>query len=118
MTALLGKENLMRTVRLTLALTALTLAVSALPTRADESNKLTYLTFSAPIDLPGISLPAGKYRFELADTQESRRVIKVSNGEGTKVFAMLLTMPNQTMRPAADPVVMFQETAPGMPHAI
>lgn len=97
---------------------ALALVATALPTRADESNKLTILTFSAPIDLPGVSLPAGKYRFELADPVESRKVIKVSNEDGSKQLAMLLTIPNQMSKPADDPVVMFTETAAGMPHAI
>src|SRR5213593_1888567 len=47
-------------------------AAVATPARADESDKLTYLTFSKSVQLPGVTLPAGRYRFQLADTQESR----------------------------------------------
>ena len=32
-----------------------------------EVRRLTILTFSAPVQLPGMTLPAGKYRFEMAD---------------------------------------------------
>src|SRR5215471_18764959 len=100
-----GKENLMRTWKGWLfAIAALALVVAALPTRADEANKLTILSFSAPVDLPGVSLPAGKYRFEIADPVESRKVIKVSNEDGSKQLAMLLTIPNQMTKTANDPV--------------
>ena len=63
----------MRGWRLLIAIAAATLCVS-LPARADETDKLTYLSFSKPVQLPGVTLPAGRYRFQLADVEESRRV--------------------------------------------
>ena len=90
----------------------------ATPARADESDKLTYLTFSKSVQLPGVTLPAGRYRFQLADTQESRRVIKVQSEDGKKQLAMLLTIPNQLRDIPKDPVVMFSETAQGQPDAV
>ena len=60
-----------------IAFSAATLAVAFAGTaHADECSKLTYLTFSGPVQLPGITLPAGTYRFELADPDSSRRVIR------------------------------------------
>ncbi len=88
------------------------------PVSADESNKLTYLTFDKPTQLPGITLPAGRYRFELADTVESRRVIKVASEDGKKQFGLLLSIPNKLPDPAKDPVVLFAETPQGQPDAI
>src|SRR5207245_2922314 len=72
------KGDLMRTWRIacTAAVLALGLATAA---HADEWNKLTYLTFSGPVNMPGITLPAGTYRFELMDPDSSRRVIRVSD---------------------------------------
>ena len=55
-----------------MCLTALCLHMSV---SADENNKLTYLTFSKPTQLPGMTLPAGRYRFELADPVENRKRI-------------------------------------------
>src|SRR5712691_1433654 len=52
------------------ALLSLGLAPSA---HADEFTKLTLLTFSGPVEVPGISLPAGTYRFQLADPTTGRR---------------------------------------------
>src|SRR2546421_657400 len=62
----------MRVVTMLIA-TAAVAACVATPARADETDKLTYLTFSKPVQLPGVDLPAGRYRFQLADTQERRR---------------------------------------------
>jgi len=100
-----------------IAITAATLCVSV-PARADESDKLTYLTFSKPVQLPGVTLPAGRYRFQLADVEESRRVIKVQTEDGKKQLAMLLTVQNQLRDIPKDPVVLFHETAQGQPEAV
>ena len=107
----------MRLVKTLLTAAALTACV-AMPARADESDKLTILTFSKNVQLPGVDLPAGRYRFQLADTQESRRVIKVQSEDGKKQLAMLLTVPNQLRDIPKDPVVMFTEAAQGQPDAV
>ena len=107
----------MRTTFLITAIVA-TLLSGWTPARADESSKLTYFTFSKPVQLPGKTLPAGKYRFELADPQESRRVIKVSNEDGSKQLAMLQTVEYTMRDPAKDPVVLFGETPASEPLAI
>ena len=98
-----------------LRISALVLAAAcvSMPVKADENNKLTYLTFSKPTQLPGVTLPAGRYRFELADTVESRRVVKVASEDGKKQLAMLLSIPNQLPEPAKDPVVLFAEAPQG-----
>jgi hypothetical protein len=85
---------------------------------ADESNKLTYLTFSKSVQLPGVMLPAGKYRFELADPDDSRQVIKVQTEDGKKQLAMLMSIPHQLSRPTKDPLVLFAETPAREPDAV
>jgi len=107
----------MRLLKTLVAAAALTACV-ATPARADENDKLTYLTFSKSVQLPGKTLPAGRYRFQLADTQETRRVIKVQSDDGKKQLAMLLSVPNQLRDAPKDPVVMFRETAQGEPDAV
>jgi hypothetical protein len=107
----------MRVLKTLVAAAALVAAV-ATPARADESDKLTYLTFSKSVQLPGVTLPAGRYRFQLADTQESRRAIKVQSEDGKKQLAILLTVPNQLRDIPKDAVVMFAETAQGEPEAV
>ena len=86
--------------------------------RADEFTKLTLLTFSGPVDLAGISLPAGTYRFSLADPETGRRVVKVASKDGTKTYGMFLSMSNQRVTPTRQPVILFKEAAAGAPPAV
>jgi hypothetical protein len=85
---------------------------------AQPSDKRTFFTFSRAITLPGVTLPAGKYIFRLADDQTSRKVIQVMSSDGTKPYAMLLTIPNERRDPAKDAEVSFLETASRTPSAV
>ena len=85
---------------------------------AFTSDKRTYFTFSQPVALPGVTLPAGTYMFRLADDTTTRKVIQVSNKEGTQSFAMLHTMPVYRPDAPRDPEVRFMETASGAPIAV
>ena len=105
--------------RLTIACSAALFAMSLAGTaRADGWNKLTYLTFSGPVQMPGITLPAGTYRFELADPDSGRRVVRVSDKDGSKIYGTFLSISDQKLEPSAKPVVMFKETPAGAPQAV
>jgi hypothetical protein len=86
--------------------------------RADEYTKLTYLTFSGPVQLPGITLPGGTYMFKLADPDSGRRVLQVWDKDGMKLYTTLLTIPDEKMEASDKPVVMFSERPAGQPQAI
>ncbi len=107
----------MRTWKLACGAAILALGV-ATAAHADEWNKLTYLTFSGPVNMPGITLPAGTYRFELMDPDNSRRVIRVSNKDGSKNYGIFLSISDQKLEPSDKPVVMFSEMPAGSPQAI
>jgi hypothetical protein len=94
-------------------------AVLAVPgVRADEYTKLTYLTFSGPVQVPGVTLPAGTYMFKLADPSGGRRAIQIWDEKGTKIYTTLLTIPDEQPEAKADPVVLFSERPSGSPHAV
>jgi len=86
--------------------------------RADEYTKLTYLTFSAPVQVPGMTLPAGTYMFKLADPESGRRAIQIWDEKGTKLFTMLLTIPDEQREAKDDPVVLFSERPSGAAQAV
>jgi hypothetical protein len=107
----------MRTFRIACAAAALAVGLSA-AAHADEWNKLTYLTFSGPVTMPGITLPAGTYRFQLMDPESGRRVIRVSDKDGSTNYGIFLSIADQKMEPSSDPVVVFREMPKGIPQAI
>jgi hypothetical protein len=98
---------------------AAALAVLIAPgARADEWNKKSFLTFSGPVQIPGATLPAGTYTFELANPDTSRHVIRVSSQDGTEVKALFMTIPSERLDTPSENLVMFSERPAGMPQAI
>jgi hypothetical protein len=92
--------------------------LAAAVAHAQPSDKRTFFTFSRPITLPGVTLPAGKYVFRLADDTSSRKVIQVASADGTKPYAMLLTIPEERREPPKDAEVSFLETTANTPSAV
>ena len=100
-----------------LTLAVLTLSIGG-RAEAQPADYRTYFTFSAPVTLPGMTLPAGKYIFRLADPDGSRKVINVLSGDGKRSLAMLHTIPNQASRPPKDAEIRFMETSAQVPPPI
>jgi hypothetical protein len=82
--------------------------------RADSIDKLTFLTFSGDVQIPGAELSAGTYRFRLANPDTSRNVIQVLSRDGSTVYAMLHTMPTSRTVVTNESTVTFRETPAGV----
>jgi hypothetical protein len=85
---------------------------------AQATDKRTLFTFSAPVALPGVTLPAGQYLFRLADPTTSGKVMQVLSGDGRTPYGLFFTVAAERPDPASTPEVRFMETAAGMPAAI
>src|SRR5215831_10907782 len=85
---------------------------------AQPEDKRTYFTFSAPIALPGVTLPAGRYLFHIVDTTTSRKVIQVQSDDQKRSFAMMNTISDTRRDPPKDATVAFYEAARGTPAAV
>jgi LPXTG-motif cell wall-anchored protein len=92
--------------------------LAASPAGADVWNKKTFLTFSGPVQVPGVTLPAGTYTFKLADLSGNRHVVQIFDKDEKKIYTTLLAIPDQRLEPSDKPVVLFTERAAGMPQAI
>jgi hypothetical protein len=88
----------------------------ATPARADASNELTYFTFGAPVELPGVALPAGTYMFKKVTNQQ--QAVEVFSQDGRKIYGTFLTIPESRGTPTDQPTVTFEETPTGTPEAI
>ena len=97
---------------------AVFVCLMAAPVAAQPADKRTLFTFSGPVALPGVTLPAGQYLFRLADPTGSSRIVQVLNREGNKPFGLFFTIPAERLDPASTPEVLFMETASGNPQAI
>src|ERR1700677_498483 len=70
---------------------ALAAAIAVPQLRADETNKKTTMTFSAPVEISGESLPAGTYVFKTLDND--RDVVLVMDRDETHLITMVRTIP-------------------------
>lgn len=85
---------------------------------AQTFDNRTYFTFSQPVTLPGVTLPAGKYLFRIVDTTSSRRIVQVLDADGKKPYALLMSIPAQRNDVPSEPEVRFMETAADTPTAL
>jgi LPXTG-motif cell wall-anchored protein len=100
------------------AVVALAAATAPAPVGAVTYDKLAYLTFSAPVQVPGTTLNAGTYRFHLTNPDTSRNVLQVLSHDGAIVYAMFHTVADARTAVIEDPTVSFRETPAGVPPAI
>jgi hypothetical protein len=101
---------------------ALLVAFMASPVRADGLDKMTFVTFSAPVEIPGFHgpriLPAGTYTFKLLDSQSNRHIVQIYDKDQQHLYATVLAINNYRMRPTGHTVIRFTENADGSPDAI
>jgi hypothetical protein len=80
----------------------------------DAARHTNYLTFSRPISLPGVTLAAGSYIFELADPMVSGEIVRVLSRSRSQVYYAGFT--ERVDRPwnmPRDQMVVFGEAARG-----
>jgi hypothetical protein len=88
---------------------------------AQSWNKRTVVTFSGPVEIPGVGaqvLPAGTYVFRLLDSQSDRHIVQVFNKDETHIYATILAIPNWRLQPTDKTVMTFAERATGEPQAV
>jgi hypothetical protein len=88
---------------------------------AQSYNKKTTVTFSAPVEIPGVDaqvLPAGTYVFKLLDSQSDRHIVQIFNKDETHVYSTILAIPNYRLKATDKTVMTFAERATGEPQAI
>jgi hypothetical protein len=92
--------------------------LSARPAQASDLDKLMYVTFSGPVEIPGVALPAGTYIIELANPGSSIRLVRVSSSDRKTVYATFFALPDSRLAPPDDTLMTFREPRAGSPVAI
>jgi hypothetical protein len=94
------------------ALGALLVGIAVQPTGAwSDSNHREYLTFSGPVAIPGVVLPAGTYVFEVPSPSFNNTVVTVRSRDGRHVYLTRFTRPVDRRDPGTP--VTFREVARG-----
>ena len=116
--------SVLRTVTTTVFGLALMGAVFSPGAKASEWDRKTVMTFSGPVEIPGVHLkgwgvlPAGTYVFKILDSQSDRHIVQIFNQDETQVYATILAIPNYRLRATGKTVVTFRERPAGQPEAL
>ena len=109
--------------KLIVVLMAAALVAALTPRAAAQGapeDKRVFFTFSGPVAVPGVTLPAGKYLFRLPTTIASgeRHVMQVLSADGRNSYAMFFGISANRSDYPTKPEVRFMETAAGTPAAV
>jgi hypothetical protein len=100
----------MRRTRSTVLAACAVLALGAgVAAQQTVQDRTTFVTFSAPVSIPGRTLPAGTYTFRLADTQADRHIVQILDKAKGTVIATMLAVPAERREQSGEPVVTFNE---------
>jgi hypothetical protein len=92
--------------------------------RATELNRKTTITFSGPVEIPGVHLqgygilPAGTYVFKILDSQSNRHIVQIFSKDELTVYATILAIPNLRLKATDKTVITFRERPGGQPEAL
>lgn len=81
--------------------------------------RTTHFTFSGAVQLPGVTLPAGTYTFEVVNPGLGSDVVRVMSRDRSKLHALKIT--RSTYRSASrnlKPAITFGETPAGTPPPV
>ncbi len=105
-----------------IALCLTVICVLIVPTAsADDWNRKTVVTFSGPVEVPGVgqhNLPAGTYVFKILDSQADRHIVQIFNQDETKVLTTILAIPNYRLKTTDKTVITFRERPAGEPESL
>jgi len=99
----------MMTIATAMAVMALASLAPNVAAQQPDTRDKTIMTFSNPIELPGLRLDAGKYVFRVADNA-SRNVVQVLSEDEQKMLGQWLFVSAERPEVTGDTVVTFRET--------
>jgi hypothetical protein len=84
-----------------------------------DNKRTTYFTFSKAVQLPGVSLAAGTYIFEVADPDHAWDVVRVSSRDRSLVYLTAFTRITERPRDKnLEPVIVLGEASASNPPRI
>jgi hypothetical protein len=102
--------------RLTLAVLASVFLVAVTPkAQAQLLNERIRVTFSAPVEIPGVVLPAGTYVFMAL---EPGHITRVLSADEKTVYGTFLTIPEERLEPVEKPTIILGENPIGTPEKV
>jgi hypothetical protein len=84
-----------------------------------DTRRTTHFTFSRTVQIPGVTLPAGTYTFEVANPEGQGDIVRIMSRDRKEVFLTKITRP--IYRPAKGPLkatISLGESPAGTPAPV
>jgi len=85
---------------------------------ADPATQLTRFTFTQPVEVPGTTLPAGTYWFQLLDSPANTNIVQIFSNDWSKLYATVLTISDLRMDRTSRTELTFAERRHDKPQAL
>jgi hypothetical protein len=86
--------------------------------KAGDLDKRTIITISQPVAVEGTILPPGQYVLKLQDSQANRDIVRILNGQGTRLITTILAIPAYRLQPTGNSEFKFYNSPAGQPIAL
>ena len=104
-----------------IAIAALALGVGLAPRLSASSetwDDFAYITFTAPVQVPGVALPAGTYLFQVADIWSNLDLIQIYSPDKRVLYATVQAMETYRYIPPDHTMITFDERPGNTPQAL
>jgi hypothetical protein len=98
--------------------TALLIVALVAGASANDGSKQAIVKFSAPVEAPGVILPAGNYVFRLAADESNRNLVEIFTEDDDEPIVTLSTIPASRSSVTEGAALMFEQKPDGRPEAI
>lgn len=85
---------------------------------ADPVKKATEVTFSQPVEIPGLVLTAGTYVIKVPDPVTHADMVGFYNRDESYLYKLVRTIPAYRLDPAEKTILTFKERAGNLPQAV
>lgn len=116
--------KLFKTTTTVMGMALISAMLTPITAQADDWNKKTRITFSGPVEIPGVHLagwgvlPAGTYVFKIFNSLSDRHIVQIFDKDETTVYATILAIPNYRLKATDKTVMTFSERPAGQPEAL
>src|ERR1700680_3679822 len=100
------------------ALAAALVCLTPFASKADDYDKKTVVTISAPTEVPGIVLQPGKYVIKLLNSSSNRHIVEIMNEKMDHLYALTFTAAAAKVERKGKTVLTFYEGTQGRPQAL
>jgi cobalamin biosynthesis Mg chelatase CobN len=110
--------KILRIMAILLGITMLSAGTGYYNALASAWDKSTKVTFSQPVQVPGMVLDAGTYIFKLNDSAANRHIVHIFNQDQTRALATILAISSERMKPAEKTIFTYSERPANEPVAL